>query len=308
MPGVIPALAWPSVAPRSAARETQVVTTPPSLPMVAGVTTATAPRSTLMTKTLAPQPVGFSVVEVDLLSLALIAGAFALGGVLKGAIGAGAPIIAVPVLALLYDIQTAVALFVMPNLVSNLVQSAQFWRSRADGRFTWVFAAAGFLGTGAGTVMLARLESDFLMLFLALTVFLYIMFRLLRPDWGLSMDASKRLSEPLGALSGVLKGAAGVSAPNSVTFLNAMRLERAEFVATSRSFRGDGGDPAAAADLVRIMTVERFWQSCLSIAPLMLFMPVGAMLGRRLDRQWFDRAIMGVLALLALKILVEDLA
>ena len=45
-----------------------------------------------------------------------IAIAFAMGGILKGATGAGAPIIAIPVLALLYNVQFAVAVFIIPSV------------------------------------------------------------------------------------------------------------------------------------------------------------------------------------------------
>ena len=63
---------------------------------------------------------------MDPLAIALAALAFACGGILKGAIGAGAPVIAVPILALLYDVPLAVALFTLPNLLSN---SWQGWCS-----------------------------------------------------------------------------------------------------------------------------------------------------------------------------------
>jgi uncharacterized membrane protein YfcA len=53
-------------------------------------------------------------------NLALIALALALGGILKGATGAGAPHLAVPVLVVLRDVQFAVAVFVMPNIIPYL--------------------------------------------------------------------------------------------------------------------------------------------------------------------------------------------
>ncbi|WP_346909097.1 hypothetical protein [uncultured Roseibium sp.] len=49
-----------------------------------------------------------------------------LGGLLKGATGAGAPVIGVPVLAALTDVQFAVAVFVTSNLLTNVNQA---WRT-----------------------------------------------------------------------------------------------------------------------------------------------------------------------------------
>ena len=58
--------------------------------------------------------------------LALAALALFLGGVLKGATGAGSPIVAVPILSLLYSVPFAVSVFVLPNLLSNLFQSWKY--------------------------------------------------------------------------------------------------------------------------------------------------------------------------------------
>ena len=93
--------------------------------------------------------------SANLENLALIALAFAVGGVLKGAAGAGAPIVAVPMLAIMYNVPTAVALFLVPNVVSNTVQLIQYRSRLFDPGFSWSFALAGVVGAGFGTVALA---------------------------------------------------------------------------------------------------------------------------------------------------------
>ena len=70
---------------------------------------------------------GFSV------HLIYAAGAFFTGGILKGATGAGAPIIAIPILTFLFDVPTAVASFTLPNLLSNLWQGVAFSQKPNDG-------------------------------------------------------------------------------------------------------------------------------------------------------------------------------
>ena len=59
--------------------------------------------------------------DLDFFSFAAIFLAFALGGILKGATGAGTPVIAIPVLTIFFDVQLAVIIMVMPNLISNLI-------------------------------------------------------------------------------------------------------------------------------------------------------------------------------------------
>ena len=70
----------------------------------------------------------------------------ALGGLLKGATGAGAPIIAVPLIAIYFDVQTAVTVFAVPNLAANVWQA---WSCRADRlprAFMVMFAGGGAVG------------------------------------------------------------------------------------------------------------------------------------------------------------------
>ena len=58
-----------------------------------------------------------------------------MGGILKGATGVGAPLIAVPVMTSFVDIRFAVAVFVVPNLVTNLIQSIIYRRALNDRLF-----------------------------------------------------------------------------------------------------------------------------------------------------------------------------
>ena len=58
----------------------------------------------------------------DPLIIIAILVAFSLGGILKGATGAGAPIITIPVIAAFYDVRIAVIIMVIPNLLTNIGQ------------------------------------------------------------------------------------------------------------------------------------------------------------------------------------------
>ena len=232
-----------------------------------------------------------------------IAIAFALGGILKGATGAGAPLIAVPLLALFYDVPTAVAVFVIPNLLPNLYQAWQHRESRMPPLLAWPFAIGGGLGVIPGTFMLARLSTDTLTLVVSLAVFAYIGFRLARPDWVLGARMGTRLAGPAGVVGGILQGAAGLSAPVSITFINAMKPPREAFIATISLFFATLG--AVQLPLLvhyGLLDWTRFAQSCLALVPLVAFMPVGAFLARFISRAVFDRVILVMLSLIALRL------
>ena len=228
----------------------------------------------------------------------------AIGGVLKGAIGVGAPIIAVPVLALLYNVPVAVAVFTLPNLISNLWQAWSYRRDLRSPALTWRFSAGGAAGALLGTVLLAFLPGDALMVGLSLVVFFYIGLRLFRPNWVLALPLAEKIAASVGFAGGVMQGAGGISAPISVTFVNAMRPERGDFIVTMSVFFGVMAVvqiPTMAA--LGIMTPAIFGWSLIAALPLFGAMPFGAWLGRRIAKEVFDRLIMLLLALIAFRLL-----
>lgn len=228
----------------------------------------------------------------------------ALGGLLKGATGAGAPIIAVPVMAMWFGVPVAVSVFAVPNLLGNVWQAWSFRKERLPKRFILGFAGGGALGTLIGTVLLANLPADALTLAVALAVFAYVGFRLARPGWVLAYPLAERLSALMGLLGGTLFGATGLSAPVTLSFLNAMKLERRQFIATiTVFFTMMGIVQIPMLFWYGIMDGHRFMVSTAAFLPILAFMPVGNWLGRRLSREVFDKIILAVLTVIALRLL-----
>jgi len=104
----------------------------------------------------------------------------------------------------------------------------------------------------------------------------------------------------------VLQGAVGISAPVSISFLNATRMDRLAFIATISVF-------FAAMSLVQIpllaawdvLTPQRALLSALAILPLIAGMPLGAFLAKRMSKDFFDRLILVLLALIAARLVLS---
>ncbi len=238
------------------------------------------------------------------MAIAAVLAALALGGLLKGAIGAGAPLVAVPVIAAFFDVRIAVAVMITPNIVTNLWQMRQFRSSRLPRHFALRFAFAGAVGVVLGTVVLAWASVATLSLLTAMVVISYIALRLTRPGFELGQPAAHKIVLPIGLAGGALQGATGISAPISVSFLNAMRLERPVFISTISVFfavMSIAQLPALAAG--GLMTWGTLALGVASLVPLFAFMPVGAWLARRVSAQTFDRMLLALLGVLSLKLL-----
>ena len=233
---------------------------------------------------------------------------FVIAGIIKGAIGSGVPVVVVPVLTMLYDVKLAIAVLVAPNLFSNALQVWQYRQHLLPLRFLLSFAVAGGAGIVLGTWGLVVLSPTLLSLGVAAAILLYLIIKLAKRTATLPFTVAKRIVLPVGLLAGVLQGAAGMSAPASVTFLNAMRLERPVFIGSISVF-------FVAITLVQIpallsagiLTWERSLYSLAALLVILAAMPLGARLGKRLPHRWFDRLIMCLLATIAIKIVVDAL-
>nr|WP_301282995.1 sulfite exporter TauE/SafE family protein [Halomonas sp. 707D7] len=229
-----------------------------------------------------------------------------IAGIVKGAIGSGVPVIVVPVFTMLYNVQTAIAVLLASNLFSNLIQVWQNRRHLLPLRFLAAFSLAGCAGIVVGTWGLVALSHDLLSLGVAGAIVLYLAIKLLKRKMAMPMDVARRLVLPVGFVAGILQGAAGMSAPASITFLNAMRLERRVFIGSISVFFGAVTVVQAPALLVtNILTPELAAYSVAAFVVIALAMPLGAALGKRLPYVWFDNLIMLLLAGIAVKIITE---
>ncbi|MGJ3264204.1 MAG: sulfite exporter TauE/SafE family protein [Salinarimonas sp.] len=229
--------------------------------------------------------------------------ALGLGGVVKGAIGLGLPIVSIPVLAAFIGVPHALAVIMVPLIVTNAWQIRQYRAERPDAPFLVPLVAAGLVGIVLGTWALTELPVDVLSLTLATIVTIYIATILLKPTVTLSPEAGRRIAPFAGLVGGALQGATGISAPVTVTFIHAMRLTRGPFIfAVSVMFLAFSLVQAASLAVAGVLTPVRLAEGVLALLPIALGMPLGNALARRLSRRAFERLIVVILAVMALRL------
>ena len=240
----------------------------------------------------------------DPLIIIAILVAFSLGGILKGATGAGAPIITIPVIAAFYDVRIAVIIMVIPNLLTNIGQLYQFRKTILPKFFTLSFAIGGGIGAFLGTILLANLSIKILTLSVAFIVIVYILLKLLVPSWKLTYEKAKKLVFLMGSLGGILQGTAGLSAPISITFLNSMKLERNQFIPTISVYFGVMSIfQMPALYYYNFLDLEIILVSCISTLVLLSFMPIGSWIAKSVSKESFDKITLILLGFIAFRII-----
>ncbi len=160
-------------------------------------------------------------------------GIYFIAGVIKGMLGIGFPTAAVSLLAQVSDTRTAISLVVIPMLVTN---AWQVWRSR---RVRWVLQSYWLL-----LVMLLLLTAVFSQVaslvpvvlltgVLGLIVAIYSASSLYRPMFFIPERLDRFAQLIAGITAGIMAGLTGVWAPPILIYLNARRIGKEAFVATS---------------------------------------------------------------------------
>ena len=229
-----------------------------------------------------------------------------IGGFAKGVVGFALPLVALSIMASFLPGKTAVALLILPVLVSNLLQAlrtgpAEAWGSlRRFWRLNLVFAvvivAAAQLVVGMSDAVL------FAVIGVAITAAGLSQLLGWRPSVA---PRHARLAEcGAGALSGVLGGLAGIWGPPLVMYLLAIRSPKAEMIRAQSITFFLGGLLLFGAHLRSgLLNATTLPVSALMVAPALLGMFIGYGVQDRLDQDLFRRITLIVLVVSGVNLL-----
>ena len=239
-----------------------------------------------------------SILEISVLLFALI-----FGGAMKGATGIGVPIIAVPVLAAYFDLRFAIAVILLPNLLSN---AWQVWRYKAERppRYLILSTLIGAsVGIAMGVYLLVYLPVRWLNIGIAVSILIFVLSRIIKPDWSLGEPVGKVLALPSMMLGGMMQGATGISAPVIMMYLSSLRLDRGSFIfAVSLAFLVNATAHIPAMIVAGLFSQQQFLLSLLALIPVMAGIPLGERIAKYMSAELFNRVVMLLLIVLAAKL------
>ncbi len=240
----------------------------------------------------------------ELASLAIIASAFLAGGMIKGILGIGLPLVTVPVIATFTDPLYAISLMFVPAVTSNILQARQAGLSKAIVRKYWIVCAGVIIGTTMGTEVLTESDTATAQLFLSVVVVLFCISQLMSTLPTMSERWRKYVTPVLGSVSGFAGGISGFFGLVLVPFLLSLRLDKETFVATIALLYLSGVSALyLSLGLKGELHLDLVAASALSALPTLLGVTLGARLRRRIEEQLFRRVLIIALLVIALNLL-----
>jgi uncharacterized membrane protein YfcA len=159
--------------------------------------------------------------------------ALACGGLIKGALGVGTPLLTVPMMAQVLPPQMAIAVMAVPVVVANVWQFSQAERSSAIvGRF-WPTFVAILVGMWIGVKILSVIDETALLIVVGVAVIAFSLLQGSRFRFHLPDRWVKPAGVLFGGASGLIGGVSSFFGPMLITYLISIRgLAKNQFVST----------------------------------------------------------------------------
>lgn len=236
--------------------------------------------------------------------LLIAAFTFLLAGVVKGVIGIGLPTISVTILALFVDPRVAIALVMIPSLISNTWQVWQGGQVMRPARLLWPYVVAMMIAMYITSLFAADAPVGLIVTGIGVVVVLWTLTSLWKTPPPLPDRYDLVVQPAAGVLAGILGGMSGIWSPSMVVYLLARRVNKEDFVQFTGFIILCGTIPLALGYITTgLLNRETAIASALMILPTLAGLYVGRQLRNRINNEQFFRVLLIVFCLMGLNLI-----
>lgn len=242
----------------------------------------------------------------DAPSLIAIFATFLLAGAVKGVLGLGLPILSLGLLTATIGLPQAMALLLVPALVTNVWQALSGGNAKAILRRIWPFLVTATVTVWIGTAVLTRVDLRLLSGLLGSLLVVYSLVSL--AGFRLSISTSQEVwaGPAMGTVNGILAGMTGSFSVPGVLYLQAIGLPRDMLIQSmGMLFAASTLALAVALQGVGLLSQELGLASSVALAPAFVGMVAGRRLRRRIPEQRFRQVFFLSLLLLGAYIIAK---
>ena len=226
----------------------------------------------------------------------------------KGAIGFGFPTLGTPLLALVVDVKTAVAVLVIPNLVMDGLQLRRQSPLGATPRRLAPLLVFTMLGTIVGTKLLVVLSGRTATLILGVFVLGFVLLDLARFSPRVPAAWERLLAPPVGLAAGVMGGITNAPGTALALYFVALGMDKREFVRSiAFTFLVVKGVQLASLGWYGLLGWPLVLGSLGLTAAALAGFGLGVRVQDRLDQRAFNRGVLVFLATLGVWLVVRTL-
>ncbi len=162
--------------------------------------------------------------------LLFIAAALLLAGFIKGVIGLGLPTVSIGLLAVTMQPSRAIAIVIVPAIVTNIWQTFAGPYLRDIIRRLWPLMAGTVIGIWLNAGMLSGPYARYGAIVLGVLLVIYAIVGLSKFSFSVARSNEKWIGGIVGLITGVVSAATGVQVVPSMPFMQAIGMEKDELV------------------------------------------------------------------------------
>ncbi len=239
----------------------------------------------------------------------IVAVAFVAAGVIKGLLGVGLPLISVPIASLVLSPAKAIALSLVPIVVSNVWQVWECGDVRWTVRRFWPLAVALMIGTAIGGHLLSRLDGGTGLTILGSLLIAFCGYQLVAPHWIVRPQTERWLAPVIGLTAGVIGGVSSFFGPILISYMLGLRLTKDQFVGSiALLYLVCMISLGTMLRVNHILTAGTLLGSIVVLLPLFAGLFVGRQLRARVPTSTFRRLLVVVLLIIGVVTVVRGLA
>lgn len=233
--------------------------------------------------------------------------AFVLGGVVKGTLGVGLPLLAVPLMALIIPSSRAMGLVAVPVILSNIWQMIDTKLVFHGWRRFWPLIGMQFISTIVTVKLTSSLSVQHMNWLVAFSMILAVSLMISKPSFEINALQEKKVSAFIGVISGILGGISSLTGPVVITYLMALKLNREDFIGCISLIYLASGLPLYGAMLYyqRIDALDLGY-STMALIPMAIGLMMGKLIRNMLSESIFRRVLYLYLICVAIALILHS--
>jgi hypothetical protein len=242
--------------------------------------------------------------ELTLYSILACVGALLAGGWIKGMLGVGLPMVAIPLMATFIPVRDAIAIMYGPVLITNLWQAFQGGYFLTAIKRFWPMMLAVVLGTWFGSKTLVSIDPRMLEGIVGASVAGFSLVNLTNPTFRVPERHALWISLIIGLTGGFFGGLTLFIGPAVIMFLVALHVPKEEFIGTIGLVYLLGLLPTGVFYIIEgTLRQEHAVPTLLACIPVIAGMAVGTWLRGHINETLFRKILLITLVVIGLNMI-----
>jgi uncharacterized membrane protein YfcA len=239
--------------------------------------------------------------EFSLFHLLIVCIALSLGGFVKGISAFGLPTIAVPIIIIFISLPAAVAIIVVPMIVTNFVQMILSGHIKPTIIRHWRLFISLFLTLPLGVYLLSAVDTQILLIVVGCVLIFIAVLEIIGVSFEFLGRHEKMSGLLVGGIAGVIGGITTLYGTLPVFFFISLGLEKEKFVAAVSVLLFSGSIVLMLSlQSMNFLGLTEFGYSLIGLIPLFAGMWAGTKVRHRIDQVTFKKIVLVLVMLIGI--------